>query len=121
MKNKLLVSLASLTFLLFAGCASNNNQYYWGEYEALIYQTHIQPENASPLVQIEKLQADIQKAQAKGKLIPPGLYAHLGLMYAANGDKDLAITSLKKEKELFPDAAVFIDGLIERSYTSAKE
>lgn len=109
------IILASLTLGLLSGCTANKTQYYWGEYETLVYQTHIEPGEAGPLVQIEKLLADIQKAESVNKPVLPGVYAHLGLMYAANGDKSLALDSLNKEKELFPESAIFIDGLINRS------
>jgi hypothetical protein len=113
MKNIMLTVLS--TVLLFTGCASNDTQYYWGEYEDLVYQTHHNSDEVPPIVQIEKLQAVIEKAEVVGKPVPPGIYAHLGLMYAANGNKELALSSLAKEKELFPESAIFIDGLIQRS------
>jgi len=117
MKNKVLGTLAAV--LLFTGCVSNNTQYYWGEYENLVYKTHHTPGEVPPSIQIEQLQTDIEKAQAAGKPIPPGVYAHLGLMYAANGNKELALASLTKEKELFPESSTFIDGLINRSLTNS--
>jgi len=115
MKNHLVIVFIGIGLAALSGCATNKSQYYWGEYENLVYQTHINPEEAPPIIQIEKLQVDIQKAEAANKAIPPGLYAHLGLMYAANGDKSLALDSLNKEKALFPESTKFIDGLINRS------
>lgn len=103
--------------LLLSGCATTYTQYYWGDYESLIYQTYHSPNDVPPSVQIDKLNIDIEKAQTAGKPVPPGLYAHLGLMYAADGNKELAIAALTKEKELFPDSGKFIDGLIQRSST----
>ena len=117
MKNKILT--ICIAALFFSGCASNNTQYYWGEYENLIYLSHHNPDEVPPSAQIEQLQADIEQAILKGKPIPPGVYAHLGLMYAANGDKALALASLTKEKELFPESTKFIDGLIKRSLTNS--
>jgi hypothetical protein len=117
MKNKVLTIFTVLLFI--SGCASNNTQYYWGEYENLVYKTHHTPGKVPPSVQIEQLKTDIEKAQAAGKPTPPGVYAHLGLMYAANGNKALALASLRKEKELFPESAKFIDGLIKRSLTNS--
>jgi hypothetical protein len=40
-------------------------------------------------------------------------------MYAADGKKELALQSLIKEKELFPESTVFIDGIIQRSITNS--
>lgn len=117
MENKIIV--ICVTALLLAGCASTETQYYWGEYEDLVYKIHHTPSEVPPNVQIEKLLADIDKAGASGKPVPPGIYAHLGLMYAADGNKELALQSLIKEKELFPESAVFIDGIIQRSITNS--
>ena len=117
MKNKLLIFCAAILF--FSGCASNDNQYYWGEYENLVYKTHHTPSEVPPSLQITQIQADIEKAAAAGKPIPPGVYAHLGLMYAADGNKALALAALAKEKELFPESSRFIDGLIKRSFTNS--
>lgn len=103
--------------LLISGCASNDTQYYWGEYENLVYKTYHAPGDVPPMAQIEILQTDIEKAEVVGKPVPPGVYAHLGLMYAASGNSELALAALTKEKELFPESAIFIDGLIQRSIT----
>lgn len=104
-----------LASILLVGCAANDNQYYWGEYENLVYKTYHQPGEVPPSIQIEQLQIDIEKAQAVGKPIPPGIFAHLGVMYAADGNKELALKYLIQEKELYPESKTFIDGLIERS------
>ena len=107
--------IAGTFVVLMSGCVSNNTQYHWGEYESLVYKGHVSPEEVPPIVQIDILEADIVKANAENKPVPPGVYAHLGLMYAAAGQKDLALTSLTKEKELFPESSAFIDGLIKRA------
>ena len=117
MKNNILGAVVAV--LLFSGCASNSTQYYWGGYESLVYKMHHTPGEVTPSIQIEQLQTDIEKAKAAGKPIPPGVYAHLGLMYAANGNKELALVSLNKEKELFPEASTFVNGLIKRSLTNS--
>ncbi len=39
------------------------------------------PEKATPSAQITTLEAEIQKTKGKGLAVPPGLYAHLGLLY----------------------------------------
>ncbi len=115
MKNVKILICTAILFL--TGCATSETQYYWGNYENLVYQTYNSPGEVPPSIQIEKLNLDIEKATAAGKPIPPGIYAHLGLMDAANGEKDLAMAALAKEKELFPDSTRFIDGLIQRSLT----
>lgn len=115
MKKLIFQLAAGISVLFITGCVSNNTQYYWGQYETVIYKNHIKPEEVPPITQIEILEADIAKANTSNKPVPPGVYAHLGLMYAAAGNKELAIASLNKEKELFPESTAFVDGLIERA------
>lgn len=54
------------------------------------------PEKATPSTQITKLEAEIEKTKGKGLAVPPGLYAHLGLLYLQenNSQKQLRISSL---------------------------
>lgn len=113
MNNKGYYIIALCCALLFSGCAAKS-KYYWGNYETVIYNNHITPEKATADVQIEQLNSDIQRAQDKGKLVPPGLYAHLGTMYASTGNNALAIEALEHEKQAFPESAVMVDGMINR-------
>lgn len=114
MKN-IYISLGTSILLLLGGCATNQAQYHWGDYETLVYNIHIKPEEASPQVQIETLRANIAQAELINKPVAPGVYAHLALMYSATGNRALALESLNKEKTLFPESTTFIDGLIQRS------
>lgn len=101
---------------LVAGCAKPPQEHYhWGQYEALILGMYTEPGSADPLTQIEKLTADIQQAEADGKPTPPGIYAHLGMMYAENGDIARAEEAFLEERNRFPEAAVFIDGMMHRA------
>lgn len=100
---------------LLSGCAKPANEmYYWGEYEQLIHDMYVEPGKADAVMQIEKLTADIQKAESEGKQVPPGLYAHLGLMYISQGKAAQGEAALLEEKKLYPESTVFIQGLIER-------
>ena len=102
--------------ILSIGCASNSSLYYWGEYEELVYEMYNTPGSATPAVQINKLTRDIQKADSRGIPIPPGVFAHLGFMYAAVGNQDDAIASFNEEKERFPESHVLVNGMMSRAY-----
>jgi len=102
--------------ILSVGCASHSSLYYWGEYEELVYEMYNKPGSATPEVQIDKLTRDIQKADSRGIPVPPGVFAHLGFMYAAVGNQDDAITSFNEEKERFPESHVLVNGMISRAY-----
>ena len=97
-----------------SGCVSNN-QYYWGQYENLIYKMYLEPGSAQPQEQIVKLTQDIERAEAAGKPVPPGVFAHLGLMYAQVGNASSANNAFENEKRLYPDSKVLIEGMQNRA------
>ena len=107
-------AILALYCLILSGCATES-LYYWGEYEDLINQMYIKPGSADPATQIAKLKEDIGQASTAGKLVPPGLHAHLGYMYFLQGDTHSAMLEFATEKKLFPEAATFVDGLMNRA------
>jgi hypothetical protein len=100
--------------LLLAGCQTPRPLYYWGHYESLIYQGYTKPGKATPELQVEKLQEDIQKAAAANLSVHPGLHAHLGYLYFQMGNLDLARKEFEAEKTLFPEAAPFMDRMLKK-------
>ena len=101
-----------LSAICFSSCASAPGPLYsWGNYEDNIY-AYLQGE--SPSAQISALQDDLLKLEQKGKKVPPGYYAHLGMLYAEVGDDGQAISCFLVEKTRFPEAAVFMDYLLAR-------
>ena len=86
--------------LLFAGCRSPD-VYYWGQYEDIVYVMYGRPDKAPPERQAEIMEADLQRAVAANKPVPPGFHAHLGYVYYELGKPDLASGSLSKKKRSF--------------------
>jgi len=120
-KRVLAASLCLVFVLILANCTvTTNDQYFWGSYENLLYDMYIKPGSVPPPLQIDKLEVDISKATNKGKAIPPGVFAHLGMMYAANGDIANATRAFNKEKTLYPESQVLIDGMLERASRNVK-
>jgi len=119
---KKIISISSIAVIaiLASGCQSTKTKYHWGHYEDLIYKSYVAPDEATANIQIEKLNEDIDLAKAKGKDVPPGLYAHLGVIYTSQGNNDLALAAFNHEKSLFPESATLIDGMIERSNMKSK-
>jgi hypothetical protein len=103
------ISLLLLAFLA-TGCA--HTIYSWGHYEDLIYVSYAEPGKLPPETQIEKLEADYQKARSENKPVPPGFHAHLGNLYYQIGKADQAKQEFETEKTLFPESKVFMDRLI---------
>jgi len=113
--------LSLLSILLMAGCATNNNIYYWGKYEQLIRDAYIKPGSADAATQIEKLNEDIQIAEAMGKRVAPGIYAHLGFLYALEGNDSQSIAAFKQEQALYPESNTLIEGMLNRARQSKEK
>lgn len=106
------VLTAVLLTVGLTGCNANKEIYQWGSYQNNIYNMYVNPGEATPVVQIDQISTDIQQAQNTGKRIPPGLYAHLGMMYASEGMALRAKEALLKEKELYPESVTLVDTLL---------
>ena len=106
-----------LAVMLTGGCATAPKElYYWGNYETLLYQMYNNPGEATAVIQVDKLEQDINRAEASGKNVPPGLYAHLGIMYASLGKLADAEAAFEEEKSRFPESAILIDGMMQRAH-----
>jgi hypothetical protein len=114
-------SFSLILCIIAAGCATAPKEHYhWGNYEELLLAMYVASGSADPFTQIDKLTVDIQQAENTGKAVPPGLYAHLGMMYALNGDASQAEAAFYQERELFPESAVFIDAMMARSLAAGE-
>ena len=109
------VFICATAIVALGGCTQRTPQlYHWGSYERLLYDTHASPGKADPGTQVAKLTEDIGRAEGTGSHVPPGVHAHLGYLYYTQGQPDLAAEQFLIERELFPESAVFIDGIVAR-------
>ena len=95
----------------FFGCASQRPLYSWGSYEDQVF-AYLRGE--SPWGQIAALERDMARIMATGGAFPPGFNAHLGMLYAEFGDIARATAFFEAEKALFPEAAVYMNFILER-------
>lgn len=116
LKKQYSIYLLFIGIILFLnGCQSQRNTiYYWDNYQENLY-NYTQSDKTSHTEQIQSLEHIIEKAKSANKTVPPGLHAHLGLLYFTAGNPDKAIEQLEIEKSLFPESKTFID-FIERKY-----
>jgi hypothetical protein len=115
MKTRLVVCRIFLA-LVFAACLCGCESappplYSWGSYETQVY-AYFKGESRE--AQIATLERDLGKTEAGGKAVPPGFYAHLGLLYVETGNDAKAIACFQAEKARFPEAAAFMDLLLGR-------
>ncbi|WP_227317279.1 DUF4810 domain-containing protein [Cedecea davisae] len=106
--------------LLLAGCAAKapTQIYKWDNYQDTVYKYYSQ--DANPQEQIAALQQLIEKAKASSKPVPPGVHAHLGMLYSNTGKMDLAMTEFNSEKRAFPESATYIDFLTSKNKSALK-
>ncbi len=102
-----------LVVTILNGCASGPKPLYsWNEYQPVVYEYYAL--DMGPQEQIEILKKDIEKARAKALPVPPGLHAHLGMLYINTGHPELAKTEFEQEKRLFPESTQFMDFLLKK-------
>ncbi|WP_374342080.1 DUF4810 domain-containing protein [Azonexus sp.] len=104
---------AALCALALTGCATRPEPlYYWGNYQGQVY-AYFKGDTA-PEEQILALEAELEKARAKGKRPPPGYHAHLAMLYGKTGRTDRLQQHLEAEKAQFPESAPFMDFLLKK-------
>ena len=97
-------ALASAALLL-SGCADDSPRqlYYWdGAYTSSVYEYLTQEGDAG--AQIAALEESLQKAYQRAAKAPPGLHAHLGLLYLSQGNGAKFKAYVEKEAELYPES-----------------
>lgn len=99
-----------LVSIVVSACGSQapKPMYEWGSYEPALY-AHFKGEGNGNNISV--LEEEIQQANNKGEKVGPGVYGHLGLLYAKAGQKDNAQSAFNNEKRLYPDSAHFMNFL----------
>ena len=104
-----------LLSMLYSCTTTTSNLYYWGHYEKIVLDIFTNPVGISTSEQITTLNTNIRTAHDKGLKVPPGLYAHLGTLYASEGKIEKAMNAFDQEKKLYPESIHFIDGMLNRA------
>ncbi len=105
MRFKTLANFALASALLLSGCADDSPRqlYYWdGAYTSSVYEHLTQEGDAG--AQIVALEQSLQKAYQRAAKVPPGLHAHLGLLYLSQGNGAKFKAYVEKEAELYPES-----------------
>ncbi|MBI5062223.1 MAG: DUF4810 domain-containing protein [Desulfatitalea sp.] len=110
--------LASLTLsAMVFGCVTTGSQpmYYWENYSDSLYQTKKHPTPETLAEHQSVLEKIIETSKENNCRIPPGVCAELGYIYAMRNDNKKAIELFTQEKQIYPEATLFMDRLIQRS------
>lgn len=113
-------ALASAAVLLLSGCADDSPRqlYYWdGAYTGSVYEYLSEEGDAG--AQIAALEQSLQKAYQRVAKVPPGLYAHLGLLYLSQGNGAKFKAYIEKEAELYPESRDYAMFLLNQNNKTA--
>ena len=104
--------LGILTLIAATGCATKvQTLYQWQGYQDNV-DAYFRGDKSSPSEQIQKMEEDLQKILADGAAVPPGYYAHLGLLYAQQDRLDDFAEKIQAEKEQFPESDGYMNFLL---------
>lgn len=106
--------------LALVGCAQPGPKplYQWAGYQDAVYQ-HLKSNGSEPGAQIALLEAQIAKNKVAGEATPPGMHAHLALLYGKTGDDVAAQRHLETERAQFPESAAYVDFLLKNTKKDA--
>lgn len=94
------------------GCATKpTSLYQWQGYQGNV-DAYLRGDQSGPEAQAQRMEEDLQKIRASGGAVPPGYYAHLGLLYGQQGKLDQFAQQVQAEKKQYPESETFMDFLL---------
>lgn len=106
--------LAGLLAIGLTGCVNRPQPlYYWGSFQDLQYAYF--KGDKGPEEGIQELEKILEQAKSRGKSVPPGFHAHLGMLYGQTGRTDLFEQNLQAEQLQFPECSVYVDFLLKKN------
>lgn len=116
MKQPIHLLMLCVLVVLMSGCASST-LYHWEHYDDDMYAYYKNPVNREKFT--EELQEIIRESEVEGR-IPPGIYAEYGYLLYEEKHYEEAITYFNKEKNVWPEATVFMDKMIRNAEKAAQ-
>lgn len=108
--------------MVCTGCAPKPTPvYYFGGSASALYASKKEPTEEKYLKLKESLEEVIEHSGNKGIKVPPGIYAHLGYLNLLQNKSDQASQYFKNEKQLYPEATVFMDRMINKIEAKSQE
>jgi len=106
-----LMLFCGLAVVTLSGCATRPQPiYYWGDFQPQQYSYF--KGDKGPEESILALEKVREEAKSIGRPVPPGMQAHLGMLYGLTGRSDLFEQNLQAERQQFPESSVYVDFLL---------
>lgn len=105
---RLLLAMLAITALL-AGCAKPP-RYSWGGYDSNLYGYYKNPNSAENFR--TSMEAQFKELESRNQRPAPGLYAELGTLYLERGDRPMALSYYRKERDAWPESRYLMDVMI---------
>lgn len=109
-----LVALA----LASVGCASDNRTYYWSSYQWDSYSGPAfgRSQGGPDSKKFERtLKRIIERSDASGRKVAPGLLAEYGYLFFRRGEVDSAVLYFEREAREWPESTAFMNRMIEQA------
>ncbi|MGH0029859.1 MAG: DUF4810 domain-containing protein [Myxococcota bacterium] len=107
------VGLAVVFALLCIGCASDDRTYYWSSYQWSAYSGNQINRGGPDSKRFEEtLQRIIQRSDASGRKIAPGVLAEYGYLLLKRGETGPAVSYFEREAQEWPESEPFMRWVI---------
>lgn len=109
------LAVFGLLMAFMSACSSHKPLYNYGDYSESYYDLKKTPGEESTLAYQKALEEAIEKVdESRSNRVAPGMYANLGYLYLKANQRDKAIELFTKEKSIYPEAAFFMDRMIQK-------
>lgn len=109
---RMIVATILVVCVGLGGCATKQTSLYqWQGYQGNV-DAYFRTDKSSSVEQIQGMEEDLKKIKANGGAVPPGYYAHLGLLYGQQGNLDRFAENVQSEKQQFSEAEPFMNFLL---------
>ncbi len=103
--------------IFLAGCQTTKPMYEYENYSESFYSMKKEGGAETAADWKTSLEGIIAKSEVKAVRVPPGVYANLGYIHLKANNSESAIAFFEQEKQIYPEAAKFMDNLIKKAKT----
>jgi len=113
--------LITMAFLV-TGCAPKKQpMYYFGNSSSALYAHKKEPTDESFVQMKQSLEDVIEHSELNGIKIAPGTFANIGYLNLLENKPEQAIAFFDREKQLYPEATMFMDRMIQKVEAQTEE